>query len=288
MIRPSPSSQIAAVISDVDGTLVTDEKMLTERTKATVAALHERGIVFSTISSRPPRGLRMIVDALEITTPFGAFNGGVIVTPDLTVLAQHLLPRQAAQQALGLLASAAAQPWVFAGQDWLASDPAGAYVPLEERTVQFPPTVVRDFEPFLDRCGKIVGVSADFDRLTQCEHNLRVALSSQASVARSQPQYVDVTHPLANKGAGLRALSKLLSIPLSQIAVIGDGGNDVAMFQQAGLSIAMGNAAPSVQKAADFITTSNREDGFASAIERFVLARGQGHSALGARVGVHG
>lgn len=88
---------------------------------------------------------------------------------------------------------------------------------------------------------------------------------------RSQPYYLDITHPLANKGFALSEIARLLGVPLAEIAVIGDGGNDVAMFERSGLSIAMGNASPQVQRAADFVTDSNSEDGFAKAIERFIL-----------------
>jgi hydroxymethylpyrimidine pyrophosphatase-like HAD family hydrolase len=66
----------SAVISDVDDTLVTDEKVLTERTRA-AAALRASGILFSLISSRPPRGLRMLIAPLGITAPIVCFNGGM-------------------------------------------------------------------------------------------------------------------------------------------------------------------------------------------------------------------
>jgi len=66
-------------------------------------------------------------------------------------------------------------------------------------------------------------------------------------------------------------LAKLVGVPPSEIAVIGDGGNDVTMFEQAGLSIAMGNAQPVVKAEAHFVTASNSEDGFAAAVERFIL-----------------
>jgi Cof subfamily protein (haloacid dehalogenase superfamily) len=290
MTRPPhvPSFRIAAVVSDVDGTLVTDEKLLTERTKAAVAALHARGITFSIISSRPPRGLLPILTALGITKPFCAFNGGEIVARDLSVITKHVLSPQVARHVVEKLMSSDVQPWVFAGQDWLARDSEEAYVALEERTVGFPPIVVESFEPFLDRCEKIVGVSTDFDRLVRCEHDLRAAFSGQVSVARSQPQYLDVTHPLANKGLGLLALSKLLAIPATQIVAIGDGGNDIAMFEQAGFSIAMGNGSSAVQAAADVVTASNRDDGFAHAIERFIFGSNHASAGFRARVGVHG
>ena len=109
-----------------------------------------------------------------------------------------------------------------------------------------------------------------------------VALTSSASVARSQPYYLDITHPLANKGAAFSEIANLLGVPLSEIAAIGDGSNDVAMFERSGLSIAMGNASPQVQQAADFVTDCNSEDGFANAIERFIV--GDNHSNERVRV----
>ena len=139
----------------------------------------------------------------------------------------------------------------------------------------FGPKIVEDFEAFLDGAAKIVGVSRDFELLARCESDVRAALADNASVARSQPYYLDITHPLANKGAALSEIAKLLAVPLAEIAVIGDGGNDVAMFERSGLSIAMGNASPEVQQAADFVTDSNREEGFANAVERFILGGGR-------------
>jgi len=270
----------SAVVSDVDGTLVTDDKILTARAEAAVAELRANGIVFSIISSRPPRGLRMLLGPLGIATPVGGFNGGVIAAPDLTVITEHLLSFQVARRAVEILSARGIEVWVFSGQDWLVRDPYGPYVPLEQRTVGFPPTIVEDFGAALDVAAKIVGISKNFDRLAQCERDVRAALADSAFVARSQPYYLDITHPLANKGAAFSEIAKLLGIPLAEVAAIGDGANDVAMFERSGLSIAMGNAAPPVQRAADFVTESNREDGFAKAIEQFILGGGRSHARV--------
>jgi Cof subfamily protein (haloacid dehalogenase superfamily) len=277
-----PSAKISAVVSDVDGTLMTDDKRLTARAQAAVAKLHARGIIFTIISSRPPRGLRMLLEPLEITTPIGCFNGGVIARPDLSVITAHVLPSQVARCAVDMLTERGVQPWIFSGPDWLVRDSDGPYVGLEERTVGFGPTIVEDFGPALADAAKIVGVSADFEILAQCERDVRAALAGQASVARSQPYYLDITHPLANKGVALSELANLLSVPLAEIAVIGDGGNDVAMFERSGLCIAMGNASPQVQQAADFVTDTNREEGFAYAVERFILGGDRSNAQVGA------
>src|SRR6266852_558550 len=129
---------------------------------------------------------------------------------------------------------------------------------------------------------KVVAVSEDFDLLTKLEQDARAILAGEATVARSQPYYVDFTHPFANKGAALTELAKLLAIPAAEIAVIGDGDNDVAMFERSGLSIAMGNASPQVQQAADFVTDTNREEGFANAVERFILGGDRSNAPAGA------
>ena len=277
-----PSTKISAVVSDVDGTLMTDDKRLTVRARQAVAKLHARGIIFTIISSRPPRGVRMLLDPLEIKTPVGCFNGGVIARPDLTVITAHVLPSQVARCAIDMLSARGAQSWIFAGLDWLVCDSRAPYVGLEERTVRFRPTVVEDFTPALDVAAKIVGVSADFELLARCERDVRTALAGQASVVRSQPYYLDITHPLANKGVALSALATLLAVPPAEIAVVGDGGNDVAMFERSGLSIAMGNASPQVQRAADFVTDTNHQEGFANAIERFILGGDRSKAPAGA------
>jgi Cof subfamily protein (haloacid dehalogenase superfamily) len=277
--RRSPSTIIAAVVSDVDGTLVTDDKILTPRAQAAVAGLRANGIAFTVISSRPPRGLRMLIDSLEITRPLAGFNGGVLSAPDLSVLGQHLLLPEVAQRAVHLSAAHGAQIWVFSGQDWLVRDIFGSYAGLEEHTVRFPPTVVENFDGALVAAAKVVAVSEDFDLLTKLEHDARATLAGAATVARSQPYYVDFTHPLANKGAALTELAKLLAIPAAEIAVIGDGDNDVAMFERSGLSIAMGNASTQAQRAADFVTDRNSEDGFAKAMEWFILGGNRANAA---------
>jgi Cof subfamily protein (haloacid dehalogenase superfamily) len=271
-VRPLPF-KCTALISDVDGTLVTNEKTLTARTQTAVAELRACGIIFTIISSRPPRGLSMLCGSLGITTPVAGFNGGVLASPDLVAITEHILSPEIARRAVEMLDAQKVQIWIFSGKDWLVRALDGDYVGHEEHTVAFQPTIVKDFGTTLDAAVKIVGVSKDFELLAQCERDVQAALAGQASVARSQLYYLDITHPLANKGVALSELAKLLAVPLAEIAVIGDGGNDVAMFERSGLSIAMGNASSDVQRAADFVTDSNHEDGFANAIERFILHR---------------
>ena len=264
-------TKISAVVSDVDGTLVTDDKTLTAETVAAVARLRSNGTAFAIISSRPPRGLRTMIDALGITTPVAGYNGGLIATPGLLALTQHLLLPAVARQVVDVIVAHGAEAWVFSGEDWLAREAEGAYVGLEQRTIGYGPHIVAEFGRALDSAVKIVAVSTDFGLLDDLELHARAVFAEQATVARSQRYYLDFTHPLANKGVALSELAKLMGVRLAEIAVVGDGGNDVAMFERSGFSIAMGNASPHVQRVADVVTDSNSRDGFAKAIDRFVL-----------------
>ena len=269
--------RVSLLLSDVDGTLVTDGKVLTQASRRAVGGLRAAGIRFAITSSRPPAGLRTLADALDIDTPIAAFNAGMIVKAGdhSALLAQHLLPAEVGGYAVEFLAKRGIDAWVFTADYWLLRRPARPYVDHEELTVGFGPTVVEDFRPYLGGVGKIVGVSEDFDLLERCEGELREALGDGASVVRSQSYYLDVTHPLANKGTAVLTLAEHLDIPTAEIATIGDGLNDIAMFARSGLSIAMGNAKSAVKEAADLaIAATNEEDGFAKAVQRYVLGDG--------------
>ncbi len=268
--------RVSLLVSDVDGTLVTREKALTERTRDAVRRLRQAGIAFTVVSSRPPRGLRWLIETLDITTPVAGFNGGVIATSLLSPIEQHLI---AARCRAPRRRTVVPQRGPNLGVQRARVDSRRSRRPLYRSRGahrEIPPTIVEDFGSALDSAAKIVGVSDDFALLARLEAMMRRTLGADATVARSQPYYLDVTHPLANKGAAIGMLARVLDISSNRIATIGDGANDVAMFKESGLSIAMGNAEPDVKYAADLVTASNDDDGFAEAVERHFLAADRG------------
>ena len=264
---------IRLLISDVDGTLVTTEKVLTPASIAAVAKLREAGVLFAVVSSRPPRGMAMLVEPLAIDTPMGAFNGGTIVHPDMAQIEARVVPEAAAITAYELFEARGVDTWVFADGDWLLTNPKAAYVPRETRTVQFDYRRVDDLRPFLGRGGKIVGTTGDFDLLARVETELAGRLGHTANAHRSQKYYLDVTHPEANKGTAVHAIAGHLGVDIADVACIGDMTNDLPMFAVAGFSIAMGNGPDAVRSRASVVTTGNDEDGFAEAVTRFVLPK---------------
>lgn len=264
--------RVSLVVSDVDGTLVTRDKVLTANAQAAVARLHAAGIAFSVCSSRPPFGLRMMIEPLQLKLPFGGYNSGAIVNPDMTVVEQRLIPQDAAAAAVAEFRQHQVDCWVFTGNEWLVVNRHGAHVEHETRTVKTPPTVVPQLTPaHLAAAGKIVGPSDDLALVARLAERLQASLAGRATVARSQLYYCDVVPPGVDKGRLIDLLAERVGAPRDEILVLGDGENDLEMFARAGFAVAMGNAVEAVKAAAQAITLSNDEDGFAAAIERHVF-----------------
>jgi Cof subfamily protein (haloacid dehalogenase superfamily) len=263
--------KISLVLADVDGTLVTEEKVLTERAQASIKAMRAAGIRFAITSGRPPRGMEMLIDVLDLDTPIAGFNGGMFVRRDLSILEQKALPPDVAQKAVQLIREHEMDAWVYSCNDWLITKPNAPHVAREAWTVKFEAKVVANYDDALASAAKIVGVSDDLERVRLCEAAAQAAFGQRATATRSQPYYLDVTNKDANKGAVVDYLSTHIGVPASEIATIGDQPNDVLMFVRSGLSIAMGNASDQVKSQADRVTDSYNDEGFAKAMERFVL-----------------
>ncbi|GAA4252750.1 Cof-type HAD-IIB family hydrolase [Dactylosporangium darangshiense] len=262
---------IGALLADVDGTLVTGDSRLTGRAVGAVRELQRRGVVFAITSGRPPSGLVGLVEPLGVTVPMAAFNGGAIVMPDMRVVDERTVPPGLAPSIVSALREHDLDVWVFHSTGWYLTDEDAPHARREARTVSYQPVVVTDLAPVLDRAVKIVGVGDDHDRVALAEADLRVRFGAHVTASRSQPHYLDVTHPSATKGVVVQRLSDYYGIPLEHIATIGDQPNDVAMFVRSGLSIAMGNAPEDVRRQATHVTASYEQEGFAEAVERYVL-----------------
>ena len=260
-------TSIKLVVSDVDGTLVTTDKRLTDAARTAVEKLRTAGIGFTIVSSRPTVGMDFLIKPLALTLPFGSFNGSSIVDPQLRPIAQHLIPGPIARRAIELLEQFGVDIWLFTNEQWLTRNPHGEYVGREQRAIKHDPAIVDSFAPYLDRACKIVGASSDPGLLVRCEAAMRQAIGTQATAVRSQTFYLDITPPGHDKGTFVADIAARLGIPVDVVATIGDMENDLPMFARSGVSFAMGNAADEIKRRATHVTVSNEEDGFAKAME---------------------
>jgi Cof subfamily protein (haloacid dehalogenase superfamily) len=266
------SPTVKLMLADVDGTLVTQDKVLTKRAIEAVHKLHDAGVTFAITSGRPPRGMAMLTGPLDLQTPIAAFNGGLIVDRDMNTIEQRVLPEDLVQPVADMMTSFKLDVWLYSGADWYVPKADGPHVAREAWTVRFEPKVMTDgLNGLTGSVAKLVGVSDDNDAVERATQAVHDKFGDHVTAAASQPYYLDVTHPQANKGAVAQYLAAKYSLRPDEVATIGDQPNDVLMFAHSGLSIAMGNAGPEVKRSARRVTTSNEEEGFANAVDKLIL-----------------
>jgi len=272
---PAMEKRVALVISDVDGTLLDNNKELTSGAPAAVQRLYQAGIRFTIASARPPRMVRELVGKLHVREPLACFNGALFINPGETVLQELQMSPADAQAVADFIVQHGFDLWVWTDADWFVSNPNGPHVARHESQMgrKATPLTTRDMSKF--RVLKLVGVSDNHDAVAKAEAELAKNGSPTISGTRSSPYYLDVTDARANKGQVVLRISQMLQIPTEQIATIGDMTTDTFMFRKSGVSIAMGNAFDDVKAQAKYVTKSNEENGFAYAMDHFILGVAQ-------------
>lgn len=261
------------VVSDMDGTLLTPDKRLTPAVLAMARELAARGVPLCLASARAPAQMAPYIARLGLGGPSAAFNGGIVFLPDGKMSVSRVLPPDVLSAVHDMLHTHRIETWLFRESFWIVRDEASAFVEQERRLTGIAPHVAPDLRGQVEGIGKIVGVSADYPLLERMEIELGAMLKDEASVRRSSDYLLDITPVLANKGEALRELARAHGVDPAEVACIGDADNDLPMFARAGLSIAMGQAEENIRAAAYLLTGTNEENGWVTAMERYVLPR---------------
>jgi Cof subfamily protein (haloacid dehalogenase superfamily) len=265
------SNPIRLVLSDVDGTLVNTDKELTPDAISAVRELNDANVLFVVTSGRPPKGMTMLIEPLDLTTPLAGFNGGLVTDRDLKILQELTIRDGVVGPIIGVLESEGLSVWLYQGTDWFVLDMNGPHVSHESDVCQFSPSELKSFDGVRGDIIKVVGVSDDPAVVASATNALNAKYAVDVSATSSQTYYIDVTHHDANKGKVVEFLEKTYGLNRDEIATIGDMANDVLMFEKSGLSIAMGNANADVKSKATYSTESNNDNGFALAMEKYIL-----------------
>jgi Cof subfamily protein (haloacid dehalogenase superfamily) len=271
------NGNISLMISDIDGTLITSNHEVTEGTKRAAANLYERGITLSLCSSRPPRSIRPLAAALELRSPFAAFNGALVTTAEGEVVARSQIGPAVTAHIKAIADEFGISVWLYDDNEWYVAG-RDAFVDREEHTSGFSPNMDDYAETLAVGLAKLTVVGKP-ELVAQAEQRVLDELGSEVSASRSKPRFLDVTSYGFHKGSVVVRLAELFGISRERVAVIGDGPNDVEMFRQAALSIAMGQAVDEVKAYANCVTTSNDDEGWARGIEKYILG---GYQSAGA------
>jgi len=288
-------SPIRLIVTDVDGTLLPKSRTLSERTSNVIRQLQARQIPLVLASSRPPRGMRHIMEEAGLNDarlPLISLNGALVSTLGGTVLAETLLE---SHQMLGMMACVRdllglnllnvmlldAERWWVASHDD-GSDEYDEFVQREAWSLRMKPLVGwgndggnNIHQRMLFPAHKITLLGQP-ERVAEAKTRLVELYATQiTATSPANPKFLDITAANVHKGTAIERLAATLGIQRQEICVLGDGENDVEMFRAVGgggVSVAMGNASDAVKAAARFVTGSPDEDGWANAVEQYVLA----------------
>lgn len=266
---------------DLDGTLLTDKKELTERTRKAVSSALEQGVVVLVATGRPwlgvPEELRNFPGMRYALTSNGA---RIIDTLENRVIEEHLLSPDLAKKALEICGKYdTLQEVYFDGQGYAPADKMACVEKYHKnpsmceymRKTRIP---VKDIFELVEKenrgLDKVQALFADMKERSQAWRELKT--DSGLELVGSLKYNIEINAAGVNKGTGLVNLGRLLGIRREEIMACGDGDNDEVMLREAGLGVAMANAEEQVKAAADYVTLSNEEDGVAAAIEKFVLS----------------
>lgn len=261
--------KISLIISDVDATLITPDHEITSNAMLAIEKLQCEGISFSIASSRPLRGLLGFAEQLNLTGSFAAFNGGMIQKTNGETIFKQFMSREICESAFDVAKRFGVDLWVYCDKEWHV-DRITPFVERERNTIAFDPIVENDLQVVFGKAAKLV-IVGDPSCVAKAEPYALDQFGDKVSATKSKPRFLDITAKEAHKGTVVKQLARSMGIPTAEIAVIGDGLNDVLMFEQAGFSIAMGQADDEVKQAANVVTKANTEEGFAYAMEEFIL-----------------
>ena len=235
---------------DMDGTLLNEEKIVTERTKKAIQAARDKGVTVVLATGRPIDGVTRYLEELDMYTDNDyvlSYNGGLVLkTKSREVVCK-----------MGLI-----------GEDVHYLYDLSKKLGVNNITIQ-----EINFENIKNDESYIKVMMIDEPEILQnAVDNLPKEVFEKYTVVRSTPYFLEFLNKEVNKGVGVELLAKHLGVKREEVITMGDAGNDLHMIEYAGMGIAMGNAFEEVKKAANYITDSNNEDGVATAIEKFVLS----------------
>ena len=268
-------STVKIICCDIDGTLVRNDKSLSEENIRWIhKAVHEAGVHFTLVSGRMANGVRPFYDRIGITGPVSCYNGGVLVDENGRVVDDnHRLPHDLAMRLLEVKElNPNVDSIIFDGMRWFL-ETRDCYCYKQKVKVYESDCEVGNFRTLIQTfdTNKMIFLSPSAEALEKVTRDIHARISdSEINLYRSG-DFLEVMASGFDKGTAIDALSAYYSVEKSSIMAIGDDYNDIPMLRNAGISVAMENAVSEAKAVAKFITDTNENDGVAKIIKRLVF-----------------
>lgn len=277
-MNKSTALPYSIIALDLDGTLTNSEKIITPRTFDALMKAQREGVRLVLASGRPTFGIAALANQLQLADYGGyvlSYNGGRIIDwCEKSVIFSQVVDQKLVPILYDFAEKAQLPIVTYLPEAILASKNEGEYLAEEARINGMPIIVAQNF---VEEAMQIAGGSTKFlipgepEQLIQLESEMKVALSEQMEVFRSAPYFLELPPKGIDKAQSLQRLLTHLGLERESLMAFGDGFNDLSMIQFAGKGVAMANAVEEVKSIADYVTTSNEEDGIAHALEQLLF-----------------
>lgn len=265
--------QVKLVALDLDDTLLDCGLKISPRCVETIKAVREQGVIVTIATGRMFRSALPYAEQLEIDVPLITYQGAWVKNSlSGEELYYRPVERELARQTFDFFDRCGVHYHSYF-DDTLCMECLTEEGQYYARIAGVEPVIVKDLheelecrEPF-----KIMGITFNEKMLQDMEMGLKDRFGQKLYITRSKPNFIEVMDPRATKADALQVVAQHYGIDRKSVMAIGDSYNDIDMLEWAGLGVAMGNAYQLVKEAADYVTTSNEEEGVAEALRRFIL-----------------
>jgi Cof subfamily protein (haloacid dehalogenase superfamily) len=260
------------VAIDLDDTLLNDDREISEATKISLADAAAQGIIITLATGRMYASAAKIAKQLSLNVPLITYQGALVKNSiDGHILYERLVPPDITE-------------WIYSycvknGLHLQAYVDDQLYVVEENQFIRnyselsnIPYHVAPDFSSIIARPQTKLLIIDMPEKLDRIGDDFRNTLGTEAHITKSKPNFLEIMHPEGTKGNALRYLAKHYNCPMEATIAIGDSWNDHDMVEIAGLGVAMANAVEPLKLIADFITTSNNQDGVKLVIDQYILS----------------
>lgn len=276
--------ELKAIVLDIDGTLLNEEKIISTRTKDKLIEAQKKGIKVVLASGRPTQGMIPLAEELEMDKYEGflvSYNGSQVYDVKTNeVLFNQAIPTNLANDILKHLSDFDVVPMVDHGEQMYVNNaffdigyevPTGHIniVHYEVRGGNFKVCEVDDFSTVIKEPVNKILVAGNPDYLQKHYEAMCAPFEKSTTAAFSAPFYFEYTDQGIDKAKALGEVFPDMGILPENTVSFGDGQNDRSIIEYAGIGVAMGNAVQEILDIADEVTTSNAEDGIASFLDQF-------------------
>ena len=256
---------------DLDGTLLDSQHNVSPESCDALQQLTANGVMVILVSGRMHCSMKPISDKIGLENPIISYNGGMVKHAVSGQVFHHTpVP---AEYATAVVNDCIEQDLHlnYCLDDELFVSEINNWSELYEERTGVPATAVGDLHKLDGKTPTKLLIIHPEEELQQHLTKFKTEYAEKLYVTQTQPEYIEFMNPEVSKGMALTALTKQYDIPLASVVAFGDSYNDESLLKTGGFGVAMGNAVAPIKSCADYITTTNDENGVAKAIYELIL-----------------